>query len=84
MRSSVEKEGGPGIRTVEGLRITSSFGVASIKLRCKTLAELVDQADQALYKAKKAGRNRVVAMDALAVSEEVKTQEVPASSNVAA
>ena len=63
MRSGVEKEAGPGIRSVPNLKITSSFGVASIKAGNKTLEELIDQADQALYKAKKAGRNRVIAYD---------------------
>ena len=62
MRHAMEMECGPGIRTVEGLRITSSFGVASIKSGVKTLAEMIDLADQGLYKAKKAGRNQVMAM----------------------
>jgi len=63
MRAGVEREAGPGVRSVPGLKINSSFGVASIKGGSKTLTEMIDQADQALYKAKKSGRNRVVAMD---------------------
>ncbi len=63
MRAGIEKEAGPGVRTVDNLKITSSFGIASIKAGNKTLEELIDQADQALYKAKKAGRNRVIAYD---------------------
>lgn len=63
MRAGVEKEAGPGVRTVPNLSINSSFGVASMEAGNKTLEEMIDQADQALYKAKKTGRNRVIAFD---------------------
>ena len=43
------------------LPVTSSFGVSTLTLKIKSLAELIDVADKALYKAKKSGRNRVVA-----------------------
>lgn len=43
----------------EGVRITSSFGVASIKSGANSPEELVQQADEALYFSKEHGRNRV-------------------------
>ena len=46
------------------LKITASFGVAGItKVSSNTLADLMRQADQALYSAKAAGRNRVHVTD---------------------
>ncbi|MES2353944.1 MAG: diguanylate cyclase [Pseudomonadota bacterium] len=77
MRSSIEKGAGPGIRTVEGLLVTSSYGIASIKAGGKTLAEMIEQADQALYKAKKTGRNKVVIVEDAAKLRELQTQEEP-------
>jgi diguanylate cyclase (GGDEF)-like protein len=44
----------------EALRVTASFGVASSD-SALTMAELVDEADEALYRAKRAGKNRVYA-----------------------
>ena len=44
------------------LAVTISLGVARIEAdQALTLEKLLDQADQALYRAKKAGRNRVIA-----------------------
>ena len=48
------------VRTHGGsLNQTISVGIASFPDDAKTLPELIDKADQALYAAKKAGRNRV-------------------------
>jgi len=41
------------------LRVTASFGVACTELSGYSLKNLVSHADQALYQAKRAGRNRV-------------------------
>ena len=59
VRHSIETQAGAAVRDIPGLRITSSFGVASIKLGAKDAPELIDQADNALYESKKSGRNRV-------------------------
>jgi diguanylate cyclase (GGDEF)-like protein len=45
------------------VRITCSFGVASLAFGGNTLAELIKQADQALYVAKNSGRNRTARYD---------------------
>ncbi len=46
--------------SLEKLKITASFGVTSLSLHPEaTLEELINFADQALYKAKREGKNRV-------------------------
>jgi putative nucleotidyltransferase with HDIG domain len=45
------------------LALTASFGVASFGRHLREPCELLDQADQALYAAKRTGRNRVVRWD---------------------
>lgn len=59
LRASIEQHAGASVREQHGLRITSSFGVASIAQGAKDVAELIDQADNALYESKQNGRNRV-------------------------
>ncbi len=51
---------GQGTKFTTALRITSSFGVASLSDDTAGPKELLDRADAALYAAKEAGRNRVV------------------------
>ena len=47
---------------VDGLKVTISIGVATVPdLEVKTPATLVEAADAALYRAKRAGRNQVIA-----------------------
>ncbi|MEQ1488281.1 MAG: diguanylate cyclase [Methylotenera sp.] len=59
LRSEVETRAGSSVRNTQDLKITSSFGVASLTAGANNLAEMIDQADKALYAAKKAGRNCV-------------------------
>jgi diguanylate cyclase (GGDEF)-like protein/PAS domain S-box-containing protein len=59
MRASIESSAVEGVRSTRVERITSSFGVASIDYGAMRLEELIDQADNALYKSKENGRNRV-------------------------
>lgn len=59
LRLAIELNAGAAVRDIPGIRITSSFGVASIRLGAKDPAELIDQADNALYQSKQNGRNRV-------------------------
>ena len=63
MRARIEANCGATVIPGESVRITISFGVASVAFGSSTLAELIKQADQALYVAKNAGRNRVARYD---------------------
>ena len=54
-------------RTIEelsqdGIKVTASFGVAELTENHHTLDALIKDADDALYRAKKSGRNKVVLM----------------------
>ncbi len=44
---------------LNGQKITSSFGLSSLAFGAKTTTALVDESDQALYIAKRSGRNQV-------------------------
>lgn len=61
LRSAIE--GKPFHLAAAGLdlNVTASLGIASISQSVQTPAQLMKAADQALYEAKNAGRNRVVA-----------------------
>lgn len=59
LRAEIEVHAQSSIRGTQVRKITSSFGVASLFTGAKTLQELIDQADQALYRSKEGGRNRV-------------------------
>lgn len=68
LRAEIEQHAQGAIRGTAVRRITSSFGVASLYTGAKTLAELIDQADQALYRSKESGRNRVTVFEREAVA----------------
>jgi len=60
MRTAIE---GLRIKRTDGdgaLRVTASFGVASLPMCARDRETLIAEADAALYRAKRAGKNRVV------------------------
>ncbi len=57
MRYKIEKS------RFDDITVTCSFGVSSIEFNAKTPAELIDQADLALYQSKSDGRNQVTLWD---------------------
>jgi len=59
LRAEIEHKAGPGVRSMEGLRFTNSFGVATLTAELTSINELIELADYALYSSKHNGRNRV-------------------------
>lgn len=57
--SKVESQVGPGLRSQPGLRVTSSFGISETSFGAASLKQMIEEADQALYASKQAGRNFV-------------------------
>lgn len=61
LRKEVELKVGLNVLETGGdIQVTSSFGVSTLTPKIKSLAELIDVADKALYKAKRTGRNKIV------------------------
>ena len=59
IRQRIERECGAAVRDVPDMRVTVSIGVDTLGAGASSPAELIDRADQALYRAKRGGRNRV-------------------------
>jgi diguanylate cyclase (GGDEF)-like protein/PAS domain S-box-containing protein len=59
MRAAIEDHAREAVRSTRVEKITSSFGVSSISQGALRLEELIDHADNALYRSKEEGRNRV-------------------------
>ena len=64
LRVDVQTRAGASIRSTSGLEVTSSFGVSTIGPETIDPSQLIDMADQALYRAKHAGRNCVKTFEA--------------------
>ncbi len=60
IRSLVEEAEFDGEEVMAGGRLTISIGVATFPMQASDKRELVERADEALYRAKALGRNRVV------------------------
>jgi diguanylate cyclase (GGDEF)-like protein len=58
MRKRIESAARAAVVGVEVMPITASFGIASLSAAAQSIEGLIDQADQALYASKQAGRNR--------------------------
>lgn len=63
LREEIETQAGKSIRNSQELKVTSSFGVSTLKEDTTDLAALIDQADKALYVSKNNGRNCVTAWE---------------------
>ncbi len=63
VRARIERECGPSVREVKDMRVTVSLGLDLLTHEVASASALVDRADQALYRAKRAGRNRVCEFD---------------------
>lgn len=63
VRERIASECGLGVREVEGLKVTVSLGVEALSSEVLAAPALIDRADQALYRAKRGGRNRVCAFE---------------------
>ncbi|MBD3348152.1 MAG: diguanylate cyclase [Candidatus Eisenbacteria bacterium] len=60
LRQMVDEEHFEGEEAMPGGRLAISIGVATVPMQAQDKCELVERADQALYRAKALGRNRVV------------------------
>ena len=59
IRLRVERDATTALHDVPQLKVTVSVGVHTRGAGAATVAELIDRADQALYRSKRTGRNRV-------------------------
>ena len=63
IRETIEQTVAPSMPEHEGLKVTTSVGVAVFDRRYESLHALISAADGALYEAKESGRNRVRVAD---------------------
>jgi diguanylate cyclase (GGDEF)-like protein/PAS domain S-box-containing protein len=62
-RAAIAKSVSGQLKTKDPLNVTASFGVSSLTHGAKDVAELINQADKALYLAKQSGRDKVSRWD---------------------
>jgi diguanylate cyclase (GGDEF)-like protein len=77
LRVRVETEAGVRMRMASRVVITMSCGISSTAFRARTPLELIDQADKALFAAKEAGRNCVMALDPIIAGANAPDQVEP-------
>ncbi len=68
MRTAIEELSIPRVDGKGALKVTASFGVASLPQSAADKDGLISAADSALYKAKRAGKNRVKRAETAAAS----------------
>jgi diguanylate cyclase (GGDEF)-like protein/PAS domain S-box-containing protein len=73
IRAAVQDLAGRAVAEVPGLRVTISVGASELAGHDLALAGLIDRADQALYRAKRSGRNRVAEFTAPIATEAAAT-----------
>lgn len=61
LREVVETQAGSSLNMIQDLKVTASFGVSCMPAGTMEPGQLLDLADQALYHAKRTGRNKVQA-----------------------
>ena len=78
IRSDIEATARGAVRDADVMPITASFGLASLSGGARSLEALIDEADQALYSARQAGRNRVMLFESAAISLEPQVRSTDA------
>jgi diguanylate cyclase (GGDEF)-like protein len=63
MRDALERDVNRKVAALDGHVVTASFGVASFEKADDRLEDLLSAADEAMYKSKDSGRNRVTTAD---------------------
>lgn len=71
VRAAIEQSVGPAVRECPGMRVTASLGLVVGALGAEQdVSIFVEQADGALYQAKRSGRNRVIRAADLVVGQD--------------